>query len=104
MSRIAGLAIDRGNALFLLSADGQTPYYPSSPSSTGQKLQQNISINLGPPGSTVHCTIPFLAGGRIWFSVGAPLVFALNPGPGLVEPSIFNQSDRKLTYENVLSS
>lgn len=41
----------------------------------------------------MYCTIPNLAGGRIWFSIGAPLVFAVNPGPGLVEPSIFNQSD-----------
>ena len=41
----------------------------------------------------VYATIPRLAGGRIWFSVGAPLQFAINPGPGLVEPSIFNQAD-----------
>jgi hypothetical protein len=41
----------------------------------------------------VNATIPRLAGGRIWFSVGTPLTFKLNPGPGLVEPSVFNPSD-----------
>jgi hypothetical protein len=89
----AGQAIDRGNALFLLSADAETPYYPASPAQTGTKLSQNISIDLGRPGNIVYAVIPRLAGGRIWFSVGAPLVFALNPGPGLVEPSIFNPAD-----------
>ena len=90
---ITGQAIDNGNALFLLSADGETPYFPSSPQSTGTRLDRNISIDLGAPGNTVRVHIPRLAGGRIWFSVGEPLVFALNPGPGLVEPSIFNQAD-----------
>ena len=89
----AGQAIDRGNALFLLSADAETPYYPASPSQTGTRLTQNVSIDLGRPGNTVYATIPRLAGGRIWFSMGAPLHFAINPGPGLVEPSIFNQAD-----------
>ena len=90
---ITGQAIDNNNALFLLSADGQTPVYPASPSSTGQRISQNISIELGPPGNVRRCRIPRLAGGRIWFSIGAPLVFAVNPGPGLVEPSVFNQQD-----------
>ncbi|KAK5166955.1 uncharacterized protein LTR77_007684 [Saxophila tyrrhenica] len=90
---ITGQAIDRNNALFLLSSDAETPYYPSSPSATGTKLAQDISIQLGRPGNTVYATIPRLAGGRIWFSIDRPLVFALNPGPGLVEPSIFNNAD-----------
>jgi hypothetical protein len=41
----------------------------------------------------VIATVPRIAGGRIWFSVGKPLQFFVNPGPGLVEPSIFNPSD-----------
>ena len=57
------------------------------------RLNQNVSIDLGRPGNIVYATIPKLAGGRIWFSEGSPLHFALNPGPGLVEPSIFNQAD-----------
>lgn len=38
-------------------------------------------------------TIPHIAGGRIWFSIGTPLTFLLNPGPALVEPSVTNVSD-----------
>ena len=53
----------------------------------------NISISLGAPGNIITATIPQIAGGRIWFSVGAQLTFAVNPGPGLVEPSVFNPSD-----------
>ncbi|KAI6821187.1 glucanase b [Hortaea werneckii] len=90
---ITGLALDSGNRVFLLQADGKTPYYPANPSSTGSKLEKNCSIPLGSPGNTVTCTIPRLAGGRIWFSVGSPLTFLLNPGPALVEPSIFNPTD-----------
>jgi hypothetical protein len=41
----------------------------------------------------VTATVPRIAGGRIWFSIGKPLQFFVNPGPGLVEPSIFNPSD-----------
>lgn len=85
--------MDNNNSLFLLQSDATTPYYPSSPSSTGQKLAQNVSISLGAPGMTVTATIPRIAGGRIWFSQDAELQFFLNPGPGLVEPSIFNPSD-----------
>ncbi|KAK6383357.1 hypothetical protein LTR65_009975 [Meristemomyces frigidus] len=90
---ITGLAINNNNALFLLQADAKTPYYPPNPSATGTQLTQNVSIPLGAPGNTVIATIPQIAGGRIWFSIGAPLVFAVNPGPGLVEPSVFNPSD-----------
>ncbi len=90
---ITGQAIDNGNALFLLQADGRTPYYPSSPSSTGTPLGANCAIPLGAPGSTVNVTIPHIAGGRIWFSIGAPITFLLNPGPALVEPSVTNPCD-----------
>lgn len=89
---ISGLAIDRNNTLCLLSADGRTPYYPPQVSATGSQVQRDISIPLGAPGNVVECVIPRLAGGRIWFSVGRELLFALNPGPGagpgLVEPSV----------------
>lgn len=90
---IAGQALDNNNALFLLSADAKTPYYPPSPSSTGQQLGQDVAIPLGAPGNTVTATIPRIAGGRIWFAQDTKLQFFVNPGPGLVEPSIFNQSD-----------
>jgi hypothetical protein len=29
----------------------------------------------------------------VWFSIGAKLVFKLNPGPGVVEPSVNNSAD-----------
>lgn len=67
---ITGSAIDRNNALFLLSADAKTPFYPPNPNSTGTRLAQDVSIRLGAPGTTVNAVIPRLAGGRIWFSVG----------------------------------
>ena len=38
-------------------------------------------------------TVPHLAGARLWFSIGAPITFLLNPGPALVEPSVTNPSD-----------
>lgn len=90
---ITGQAIDNNNALFLLQSDGKTPYYPSSPSAPGSALAQDCAIPLGAPGNTVTVTVPHLAGSRIWFSVNTPLTFLLNPGPGLVEPSVNNPSD-----------
>ena len=90
---VTGQAINNNNALMLLEADGHTVYYPASPSSTGAPLGANCAIPLGGPGSTTTVTIPQIAGGRIWFSVGAPITFLLNPGPGLVEPSVSNSSD-----------
>lgn len=90
---ITGRAIDDNNALFLLRADGRTPYFPSSPARIGSQLSQDCAIRLGAPGSTTTVTIPHLAGGRIYFAINTPLTFFLNPGPALVEPSISNPSD-----------
>jgi Beta-1,3-glucanase len=90
---ITGQAIDNNNALFLLQSDAKTAYYPTSPSATGAQLAQDVAIPLGAPGSTVNATIPHIAGGRIWFSIGSKLKFLLNPGPALVEPSVTNPSD-----------
>ncbi|OCK73828.1 glycoside hydrolase family 64 protein [Lepidopterella palustris CBS 459.81] len=90
---ITGLAINNNNAPVLLQSDGHTLYYPQSPSSTGAPLAADCAIRLGAPGSTTTVNIPKIAGGRIWFSIDAPLVFLLNPGPALVEPSVTNYSD-----------
>jgi hypothetical protein len=91
---VTGLAIDNNNALMLLEADGQTPYYPSSPSGTNQPVPVNCAIPLNAPGrGAKSITIPHLAGARIWFSIGSPLTFQVNPGPALVEPSVTNPSD-----------
>lgn len=90
---VTGLAIDNGNRYSFLQADGRTLYTPASPSQTGAPLAADVAIPLGGPGSTKNVTIPRLAGGRIWFSFGAKLTFKLNPGPGIVEPSVTNSSD-----------
>lgn len=90
---ITGSAIQRNNSLFLLQSDGHTAYYPTSPPAVGSGLGQNCAISLGAPGSTTTVTIPQIAGGRIWFAIGTPLTFLLNPGPALVEPSVSNPAD-----------
>jgi Beta-1,3-glucanase len=91
---VTGLSINDNNALVLLEADGQTLYYPSSPSAPGSPLAVNCAIPLGPSGgSPVTITVPQLAGARLWFSIGTPITFLLNPGPALVEPSVTNPSD-----------
>jgi len=89
---VTGIAINN-NALCLIQADGKTPYYPSSPSTTGSPLGVDCAIGLGAPGTTITITVPQLAGARIWFSIDTPLVFLLNPGPGLVAPSVTNPTD-----------
>jgi hypothetical protein len=98
---ITGLAIQHNMARAFLKADGQGLYFPEAPPD-GQILEplsEDCAIPLGTPGNTVTVTIPQIAGGRIWFSVGPKqLVFLRNPGgPGggaaLVEPSVLNPSD-----------
>lgn len=99
---ITGYAINNNNALVLLQSDGQTLYYPTNPSSNGSPLQANCAIPLGPPGESVNCTIPQIAGGRVWFSVNSPITFLLNPsptGPALVEPSVTNPSDPNINIQ-----
>jgi hypothetical protein len=97
---VTGQAIDNGNALMLLEADGQTPYYPASPSATGSPLAVDCAIPLNPSGGApVTVTIGHLAGARVWFSIGSPITFLLNPGPGLVEPSVTNPSDPNITTQ-----
>ncbi|QIS21376.1 hypothetical protein F6W96_26615 [Nocardia terpenica] len=94
---VTGQAIDNGNALMLLEADGQTPYYPPSPSSQ-TPVAVDCAIPLNASGSSPKTiTIPHIAGGRIWFSIGSTLTFSVNPGPALVEPSVSNPSDPNIT-------
>ena len=90
---VTGQAIDNGNTWCLPQSDGHTVYFPASPSGTVQPLGADCSIPLGSPGSTTTITIPHLAGGRIWFSIGDELQFFLNPGPNIVMPSVANPSD-----------
>lgn len=97
---VTGQAINNGNAVMLLEADGQTPYYPASPSATGSALGADCAIPLNSSGgSPVTITVPQLAGARLWFSIGTPLTFLLNPGPALVEPSVTNPSDPNIDLQ-----
>jgi len=97
---VTGLAIDNGNAWYLLRADGSTPYYPSSPSSVGTPLAVDCAVPLNASGAAAkRLTIPRIAGGRLWFSVGQKLTFLLNPGPALVEPSVTNSSDPNINTQ-----
>ena len=90
---ITGLALDNNNAWFLLKADRKTPYYPPSPPSIKTAVAEDCAIPLSAPGTSITVTIPHTAGGRIYLSLDKPLVFLLNPGPALVEPSVTNPSD-----------
>ena len=98
-AHITGLAIDKANAWFLLRSDGRTPYHPESPPSIGTAIGQDCAIHLSGPGTSTTVTIPHIAGGRIYLSIGKPLVFLLNPGPALVEPSVTNPSDPNYTTD-----
>jgi Beta-1,3-glucanase len=90
---ITGQALDRGNHVCFIEADGKTLYLPESPSQICSPVPIDCAIKLGAPGTSVTVTIPQLAGGRIWFSIDKELTFLLNPGPAIVEPSISNPSD-----------
>ncbi|KAJ9161812.1 Glucanase B [Coniochaeta hoffmannii] len=90
---VTGLDINKNNAVFILKADGVTPYYPTSPSTIQQPLGADCNIKLGAPGSSKVITIPQLAGGRVWLCKDSQLTFKLNPGPAVVEPSVTNTSD-----------
>lgn len=97
---VTGQALNNGNALMLLESDGQTPYYPASPSGNGTPLAVDCAIPLNASGaSPITITVPQLAGARLWFSIGTPLTFLLNPGPGLVEPSVSNPSDPNIDIQ-----
>lgn len=94
---VTGKALDRENALMLLRADNLLPYYPDSPQKDHAPLGADCSIPLNSSGSDpLEITIPRLAGGRIWFSIGSQLEFFLNQGPALVEPSITNNTDSNI--------
>ncbi|KAK6956578.1 hypothetical protein Daesc_001856 [Daldinia eschscholtzii] len=90
---ITGIALQHGGQRCFVKADGESLYFPQNPPRIGSPLAEDCTIPLGAPGSTVTVTIPQMAGGRIWFSRDAKLTFLLNPGPGLVEPSVLNPTD-----------
>jgi hypothetical protein len=59
-------------------------------------LAQDCAIALGAANSTTSITVPYTAGGRLWFSIDSKLTFTLNPsstGAQIVEPSSTNTGD-----------
>ncbi|KAL3965324.1 hypothetical protein ACCO45_002328 [Purpureocillium lilacinum] len=72
---------DKG--IVIMSADGKTPYRPTSPSDTLQPLGADCAIPLGGTGGSRTVAIPRISGGRIWFCKDKPLSFFVNPGPAL---------------------
>jgi hypothetical protein len=90
---VTGRDINKDYTYAFLQSDKKTLYYPDSPSQPQQPLAVDCAIPMGPPGTTTTVTIPQLAGGRIWFVVDSKLTFLLNPGPGIVEPSVTNTDD-----------
>ncbi|RFU27426.1 hypothetical protein B7463_g8926, partial [Scytalidium lignicola] len=96
---ITGQALENGNHVCIIQADGKTPHYPDNPPQILTPLSKDCGIKLGSPGSTTTVTIPQLVGGRIWFSMGKRLIFLINPGPAIVEPSVTNPSDPNINTE-----
>jgi len=72
---VTGQALDNGNKVCFISADGKTPFFPASPASTLAPLTQDCAIPLGAQGSTTVVTIPSLAGARLWFAINQRLTF-----------------------------
>ncbi len=91
---VLGLDIAQGNTWAFLQADGQTLYHPPSPSAPGAALGADCAIALPTAGAAPRSiSLPRLASGRIYFSLGSKLVFLVNPGPGIAMPSVSNPSD-----------
>ncbi|KAF7537457.1 hypothetical protein G7Z17_g12845 [Cylindrodendrum hubeiense] len=80
----------------MMKADGQTPHMLTSGGAIHTLVTVDHGIRVGGPGARKRVRIPRLAGGRIYFSMGRPLKFYVNPspdGPALVEPSSLNKGD-----------
>ena len=91
---VLGLDLSQGNQWAFLEADGSTLYHPPSPSAPGAALGADCAIALPARGAAARAiSVPYLASGRIYFSVGSKLTFLVNPGPGIAMPSVSNPSD-----------
>ena len=93
---IYGLDPKREGALAFLRADGHTLFYPPSPTADLTPIGADVAIPL--TGSTpFEVGIPKLVSGRIYVSIGTKLVFLLNPGPSVVQPSVNNPTDPNIS-------
>ena len=81
---IVGRAYTHNNDIFLLQA---------APDDDLTKVTQNCAIELGPVGTSRTVTVAKLFSASIYFSIGNLLVFYLNKGSALVEPSVRNTFD-----------
>ena len=77
---------------FFLAPDAKTRVYPGSPTSVMTSLP-STGIRLGSAGAAKSIAIPAMASGRIYFSVGHSLKFFVNPGGGIVLPSVTDPND-----------
>jgi hypothetical protein len=84
---------------FFLGADGKTRVYPGSPTTTMTPLTANTAIPLGAAGTTKRITFPEMDSGRVYFAVGKPLKFFVNPGGGVALPSVTNPADANADVE-----
>lgn len=84
---------------FFLAADGKTRVYPGSPTSTMTPLAANTAIPLGAAGTTKQITLTAMDSGRVYFAVGKPLKFFVNPGGGVALPSVTNPADANAAVE-----
>jgi hypothetical protein len=96
---VSGQALDHGMAWMFLQSDGVTPYYlPSPPSRV--PLGDGCAITLNASGADPRTiSIPHIAGGRLWLSIGRKLVFYVNPGPAIVTPSVTNDTDPNIAID-----
>jgi hypothetical protein len=84
---------------FFLAADGRSRVYPGSPSSPMTPLPRSVGIPLAAAGTRKSITIPAMDSGRVYFSVGRALKFFVNPGGGIVTPSVANPADANADLE-----
>ncbi|MFC9769606.1 beta-1,3-glucanase family protein [Rhodococcus jostii] len=64
-----------------------------SPAKDGTPIPDGVAIKGPASGQSLTIQVPKANGGRIYYAYGKPLEFKLNRGPGLVQPSIDNESD-----------
>jgi hypothetical protein len=94
------MGLDRATGRwFFLAADGRTRVYPGSPTSPMTPLPRSVGIPLTAAGTRKSITIPAMDSGRVYFSVGRALKFFVNPGGGIVTPSVANPADANADLE-----
>jgi hypothetical protein len=94
------LGLDRATGKwFFLSADGKTRVFPAAPAAPMTPIAADTGIPLAAFGSTKRITLPAMDSGRVYLSVGRALKFFVNPGGGIVLPSVSNPADVNANLE-----